>query len=114
MHIAENQPRLNPETNGRARRFVTRTQIVRPVRLDAKSDRALEFIRRELKDPSNFQDLCSVSMAVRRALRLYSAHVDRLRLDPATLALERQAVRECSQLPGRRRKPKVAVPTGNA
>lgn len=100
----------DPETSGRARRCVNRTKIVRPIRLDIRSDNALSFVRARLAEPGNFRDLCSVSMAVRRALRLYCQHVERL--DPSGLFNEREEVRQMSQLPrpgSRSRRHKVAL-----
>lgn len=103
MHISSEHPSLNPATSGRARRSVSRTQIVRPVRLDAGSDSALLFVCQQLADPAYDHDRCSTSMAVRRAVRLYEQHVQRVRQDPAALFREREAVRKMSQMPRKRR-----------
>lgn len=103
MHTPENHPNLNPDTAGCGRRYVRRTQVIRHMRLDETSDRALSFVGRQLANPENLRDAVSVSMIARRAIRLYEKHIARVRLDPSALFNERLEVRAMSQMPGRRR-----------
>lgn len=100
MHVPGKHPSLTPETSGRGQRFVTNTFSKRPVRLDHLSDSALTWLREILSGEG--RDTASVSLVVRRSLRLYKAAV--AHLTPSQLAAEKQAVREMSQLPAPRSK----------
>lgn len=115
MHFPELRIELPPGLAGRGRRFVTRTRAERKMRLDIASDRCLMTACRLLADPDNLRDTVSTSMVARRAIRMYEAYLQGQRITDPLLFHERQAVRECSQLPGRRRK-KVpqGVPSGTA
>ncbi|CUS37540.1 hypothetical protein COMA2_30323 [Candidatus Nitrospira nitrificans] len=93
-------PRLHPETCGRASRVVTRTQIVRPIRLDPESDHALLTIKTTLAGPT-IQDAVSASMIARRALRQYAWY---LKAHPEQVEGEKLMIRHCTQMPGRRRR----------
>jgi len=114
MHYPENRIELAPGLAGRGRRFVNRTRAERKMRLDIASDRCLVTACRLLADPDNLRDTVSVSMVARRALRLYSDHLDRARATDPALWNEKQAVRQMSQLPGRRRKTATASATSTA
>lgn len=104
MHTPSNHPANLNGLAGKARRFVTRSRATRHIRLDQKADSTLLFACRELSNPENPVDTVSCSLAVRRALQVYSRHLDRVRLDPATLWNEREAVRALSKMPGRPRR----------
>ena len=114
MHYPEHRIELPPGLAGKGRRYVSRTRAERKMRLDVASDRCLVEACHLLADPDNLRDTVSVSMVARRALRLYSEHLYRSRLTDPALWHERQAVRECSQLPGRRAKPLPTAPAGTA
>ena len=110
MHFPEHRIELATGLAGRGRRFVTRTRAERKMRLDITSDRCLVTACKLLADPENLRDSASVSMVCRRALRMYSDYLDRARVTDPGLWNERQAVRQMTMLPGRRRK----TPTGTA
>lgn len=105
MFIAADHPKLAPDTSGKARRYVTGTRLIRPVRFDGESDRVLNRLRYFLHMPNDGKDLASVSMVCRRAVRLYYGNLLKVVHDPGLLEAERQAVRALTKPPGRKRKP---------
>lgn len=114
MHYPEHRIELPPGLAGRGRRFVTRTRAERKMRLDIASDRCLLSACRLLADPDNARDAVSTSMIARRAIRMYSDYLDRSRITDPMLWHERQAVRQMSMLPGRRKKKPATAPAGTA
>ena len=97
-----NQPTLNPETNGKGRRYVLKTDIVRPMRLDRDSDDALLKAAAMLSNKEDIKDSVSCSMLTRLALRRFYSHL--LQLTPPDLEREKRVVRMMSQRPGPPRK----------
>ncbi len=104
MHTPDAHPNTNPDTAGKGRRYVLQTYSIRPVRLDSRSDAALLWSQAQLSVTGNPRDAASVSMIVRRAVRLYERFLCRFLEEPCALEAERKAVRELSQMPGRKRK----------
>lgn len=98
MHTPNAQPSADPQTAGKARRYVLGTTAIRPVRLDANSDAALLWLKAQLSGPTA-KDAASCSLVARRAIRLYQQHVASLLADRPAFAAERRAVRELSRLP---------------
>lgn len=92
-------PRFNPEISGKRQRYVTQTGMVRQIRFDHESDRALMGAAQCLRgtEPG---DTVSVSLVVRRAIRRYREHLDLA--EPQTIEHEKRVVRERSRLPHRR------------
>ncbi|MDH5667217.1 MAG: hypothetical protein OEY86_04315 [Nitrospira sp.] len=104
MHHPEAHPNVRPETSGKACRYVTHTHAKRPIRFDLESDACLLWTKAQLSVAGNSKDIASLSLVVRRAVRLYRQHVRRLLNDPGSLAAERQEVRKLSQMPGPKRR----------
>lgn len=104
-HSPDNHPLHNLDTNGRGRRYVLNTHIVRPIRLDATSDDALLKAVDMLSSKTDLKDSVSTSMLCRLALRQYLYRLQQL--PPDLLEREKVAVRRMSQKPGPRRRPKV-------
>lgn len=102
MFNPNNQPTLNPATNGKGRRYVLKTDIVRPMRLDRDSDDALVKAQALLANPLDIKDSVSASMLTRLALRRFYRHLQQL--TPPDLEREKQMVRMMSQRPGPPRK----------
>lgn len=100
-------PNLNPTTNrptGKATRYVRDSRSHRNIRLDQVSDARLMTACRLLAGDSA-KDCISCSALVRRAVMVYSSHLERLRqtTDPG-LWSEKAAVRERTKLPNGPRK----------
>lgn len=104
MSLPVNHPASTPETSGKGRRYCTHTSTMRHARLDLSSDKALSWCRQQLAVLDNPKDATSISLVVRRAVRLYQSHLQDIIGDPERFAWERSRVRDLSQLPGRPRK----------
>jgi hypothetical protein len=94
-------PVLNPEIANRQRKVVG-SVVTRNVRLDAECDEALATIQTILKgDGLDPLDVVSVSLAIRRSIRLYLEYLDRLAAsNPTELAKEQDRVRKKSRFSG--------------
>ena len=98
---------LNPtkslKQNGRRVLHVKHTSAVRKLRTDHESERALIFLKQTLAGQAA-HDRPSISLVMRRAIKLYRGHVSSLLGTPQGLDRERRAVRENSHLPYLRKK----------
>jgi hypothetical protein len=95
-------PALNPvaypHLNGRRVLHVRKTTDVQRLRTDHESEAALNWLKATLAG-DRVEDRPSISLVVRRALKLYRGHVSSLLGTPQGLDRERRAVRQDSRLP---------------
>lgn len=101
-------PAASPHLNGRRVLHVRQATKVRRLRTDHESEAALDWLKGTLAGERP-EDRPSISLLLRRAVKLYRAHVSSLLAAPQGLERERRAVRQNSRLP-RIRKP-LPVPT---
>lgn len=83
-----NHPASTPETSGKGRRYVLSTATMRHARLDRDSNTALNWCREQLSVLANPKDTASISLVIRRAVRLYQSHLKDLMGDPEGFAWE--------------------------
>ncbi len=104
-------PVSQPQLNGRRVLHVRYTTDVRKLRTDRESEAALKWLKAALAGEAE-TDRPSISLVVRRALKLYRGHVSSLLGTPQGLDSERRAVRQDSRLPTIRKQfPLKPIPT---
>lgn len=99
---SDNNPTTNPALNGRCVLQAKNTTEVRRLRTDHESEQALAFLKKALAGDTP-HDKPSISLVVRRSLKLYRDYVAGFVDYPAQLDHERKIVRMNSLLPRRRR-----------
>jgi hypothetical protein len=95
-------PTRNPALNGRRVLHAKHSSDTRKIRTDREADAALTFLK-DILAGETAADRPSISLVVRRALKIYQRHVSSL-LGTQYLDSEKRAVRQGSRLP-RIRKP---------
>lgn len=98
MHDPSHNPVTHPQHNGRCVLHVRHTTAVRKVRTDGESEATLVWLRSALAGQAP-ADRPSISLLIRRALKLYRGHVSSLLGTPQGLDYERLLVRQGSYLP---------------
>lgn len=102
MHHPSHNPVIHPHHNGRCVLHVRHTTAVRKLRTDGESEAALVWLKATLAGQTP-ADRPSISLLIRRALKLYRGHVSSLLGTPQGLDHERRLVRQGSHLPTLRR-----------
>ncbi|ULA62992.1 MAG: hypothetical protein LZF86_90002 [Nitrospira sp.] len=98
MHDPAHNPVTHPQHNGRRVRHVLQTTVVRKIRTDSETDTALTWLKSALAGTSP-TDRPSISLLVRRALKLYRGHISSLLETPQGTKYELLLVRQGSRLP---------------
>lgn len=98
MPDPQNNPTRNLATNGRRVRHIRRSIEVRVFRSDEASESTLKFAKDALSGEQP-GDHPSVSMVIRRALRLYRGHLSNALHTPLGLKAEYAAIREGTIMP---------------
>lgn len=98
MPTPQNNPTKNRDTNGRRVRHVRYCAGLRVFRADDDAERTLEFAKQALTGETP-ADHPSVSMILRRALKIYRRHLDSALHSPLGLKIEHVAIREGTVMP---------------
>lgn len=102
MHNPSRLAPANPQYG--QQRKVTGSIAVRNVRLGEQEEANLAALQQTLSGSSP-EDVASVSLVFRQAVRLYWGHVSSMLNDPEALQIERAVVRLNSRLPRKREQP---------